>query len=52
MNKCDTCKFAEWEISEWDGMAVFTDCNLGFRKKFESDEDCKRYKPYEVGDKE
>ena len=44
MNKCDTCKYAEWEWSEVSMTDVCTDCTLGFRSKFESDDDCGRYK--------
>lgn len=46
MNKCDTCKYAEWEWSEIKMIEICADCTLGFRNKFESEDDCGRYSPY------
>jgi len=44
MNRCDTCKYAEYEFSELKLKEECIDCTLGHRQKFESDENCKRYK--------
>lgn len=43
MNRCDTCIYAEYEWSELHMMNECVDCTKGYRRKFESDEDCKRY---------
>ncbi len=45
MNKCDTCKYAEWDWSELEMIEICTDCKLGFRNKFESEDDCGRFSP-------
>lgn len=45
MNKCDTCKYAEWDWSELKMIEICTDCTLGFRNKFESEDDCGRFSP-------
>lgn len=44
MNRCDTCKYSEYEFSELKLKEECVDCTLGYRQKFESDEDCKKYK--------
>lgn len=44
MNRCDTCQHAEFEFSEIKLKDECVDCTLGYRHKFESDEDCKKYK--------
>ncbi len=45
MNKCDTCKYAEWDWSEIKMIEICTDCTLGFRNKFESEDKCGRFSP-------
>lgn len=45
MNRCNTCKYAEWDWSEIKMIEIVTDCRLGFRNKFESEDDCRRFSP-------
>lgn len=43
MNKCDKCKYCEYEFDEIKLQEVPTDCALGYRNKFESENDCERF---------
>lgn len=45
MNKCETCKFSEYDFDEIKQMNICVDCVKGFREIFESDKECPEYEP-------